>query len=494
MKTFKDRAELYHFVDTMYDHIQDKLRFPKDENLWPLMRAQLIYRLVMAADVKGEQFNKRSASAPKKAHEVPRFARLRLLIDHLRTRRKARTIQVEADKPWLLFGFSEHYYQAPEGKRNLYLSPFRHYLDTMRIAHTEWLITNTAGGVQKSESAPGLLFNLWLRHFGQKNKLEAAQQNWEQLYTENIQHVRNYLSAHSIGPEEFDLSFLYWVQREYGAHYPAYYEVLKRLRPQHIWTYCYYDLAVMTMIKAAHALNIPVTEYQHSAQSDAHFAYAKWKHLGAFKAFLPDAFWEWSNADAERLRNNLGEGYTVIDGGNLGITQDKSRYNFKTADAINSVLICLQGLWLPDYIEEMIRTYPGMQWYLRWHPRYPHDKERAERLHTDFPESVNIKDANAMSIQELLTHVTLNITEFSGTALEADAFDVPTLITGERGEAMYSSQLQQGLFVRVNNAGDLLRVLNARRAFIHQYLSVKYSDHTERMQQEITQNILSLMK
>lgn len=231
------------------------------------------------------------------------------------------------------------------------------------------------------------------------------------------------------------------------------FEILSRIiKPKMIWTYCFYDNDVSAVTRVANANNIKVVEYQHSQQSDHHFAYAEWENIDRIREFFPSDFWVWRNSDKERiLKNFSGKKYqpNVIVGGNLWLA------NFNKADKrqsrSDSVLISLQGFWIPDFIEEHIISDDQRHWYFRLHPRYPSDRDRLLNLYNRFPEKIIVEEANSLALYDLLSFVSINITSYSGVALEAYTFGVKNIIFGDQGLNSYKQYIERGVFDYVTN-------------------------------------------
>ncbi len=218
------------------------------------------------------------------------------------------------------------------------------------------------------------------------------------------------------------------------------------IRPKMIWMYCFYNNDISAFTRVANAKNIRIVEYQHSQQSDHHFAYAKWENINSVHDFFPSHFWVWRNSDKQRiLKNFCGTQYKprVVVGGNLWLASFNKQ---KSDNRFKGVLIALQGFWIPSFIEEYIISDNQYKWYFRLHPRYPGDRDTLIKLHNRFPEKIILEEANELPLYDLLSIVSINITSYSGVALEAYALGVKNIIFGEQGWNTYRLYIEKKAF------------------------------------------------
>ncbi len=459
---FKTRRELYDFVDTLYLTLRNELKFPNGENWWPLLRIRLVYRLLMVTEVNYTRLNKSyTVNDPRVQPNV--WKRIKHKIDFYKIKRTTQKLMVTCDAEWCVAGFAEHYYNADEGIRNLYLSPFENLLNRQCISYEKWLFTNEAG--RKTEGVLNAVYRLWLKYYRLEFNTTATRNNWFELFDRNTRIIENYLAGFGIYKDTFDCSVLTVVQREYLPHYWAFRNTLRQSGIKKIWMYSYYDFYLMMLTKAAHDCNIKVYEYQHSAQGDNHFAYSKLVGVSGALPFFPDVYVVWDNVAGKYIKENMcNEEYRpeIVEGGNLAVAEDGIKYMYKSVTASQAVLITLQGYWLPDYVENAIKESHNITWYIRFHPRYPFDREKGEALHAAFPQKVEIINSNSRSIPHLLTEVLLHVTDSSGGALEAEYFFTPTLIIGKNGTITYATQIQRKTMHEALDAVTFNKLLQQR--------------------------------
>lgn len=293
-------------------------------------------------------------------------------------------------------------------------------------------------------------------------KLVKEHMSYNHVLVDNLLKVQEFTKSKGLafnGLADFLLTRL----AENQATYYLYSLFLKETSYRKILTYCYYDNRVMALNRAARDLNIETVEYQHSQQSDDHFAYSAWQHnvTGAAHHF-PATFWGWRQSDKLRVTQNFQSVVPkskAILGGNVFLGILAKRFVVEERKD-KGILIALQGMWIPDYIEKAIADNPSYTWYFRLHPRYPADKEKLERLKQQFPDRIETDLANRLSLYELFNKVSFSITAFSGTALEAQAFGVQNIIFSEDGYKAYQSYIEEEAFLYVQNTNELNEILS----------------------------------
>jgi hypothetical protein len=257
---------------------------------------------------------------------------------------------------------------------------------------------------------------------------------------------------------------------ENEAYHFAYIKVLTITKPKIVWSYNYANNRVMAMQRACNTLNISGVEYQHSVQSDLDYAYTDWPtNKINSSTFFPKYFWVWRESDRERIEKNFRQvnpKLQVILGGNIyisGIIRQRKR----SANTANKVLVTLQGTWIPEFIEKYISSDDQISWYIRLHPRYPLEQSRLEEFSAKYPQKVETKEANSKSLYELFDMVDYHLTSFSGSALEAQLFDVQNIIYGQMGYDTYKDYIETGAFYFVNDHNSLDEILSKDKKSSH---------------------------
>lgn len=245
---------------------------------------------------------------------------------------------------------------------------------------------------------------------------------------------------------------------EYKVHVLAYKFWLRKLQPKTVFAYCYYDNKINALLSAAKKLGITTVECQHSAISNNHFAYGKWKYLDEIEEHFPTDFYVWNTTDKTLVETNFkGRSYapnvTVKGLKHLTIKTDKTKV------ARTKILICLQGIWMPDWLETFICNNECYEWFIRLHPRYPNDKLQLEKVAKLQKPNIYIEEANTLNLEALLVQSKALVTCFSGTALEALSLGVKVLIYGEEGKKSYSEYIDNKLFDYIDNERTIVSTL-----------------------------------
>lgn len=237
---------------------------------------------------------------------------------------------------------------------------------------------------------------------------------------------------------------------EYSVNLKAYKKFIKILKPERIFSYVYYNANVNAMFYVANMENIETVEYQHSSISDNHFAYSRWEDSDDISFHFPKTFYVWSTEDKSTiLKNFSGKKYIpnlkIV--GNKHLEQTKDSIVSKESSEISkNILICLQGQWIPSFLEDFISKDNQYKWYFRLHPRYPQDKNRLVEFSKNEKRNLVIEKANSLELYDLFSEVSIIITSFSGTALEAEQLGKKILIFGEEGATSYKQKIEDGIF------------------------------------------------
>lgn len=434
-------------LDEMCFSLSGKLDYAYGGNYWPLFKVQIAFRLLLIDGNKIAEKEKNFEYKFKK--EKIKFSNIVSLVKLWLKFKLFKTGQFEHCKSKvLLFGFKEHYYNYSGVSENLYLSPMKKELGNKGIEYCEWLISNDSAMEQDTplNQYYKCLYSYYTELYKIKNVLSGAATKFQN----NLHLIKAYFEKHHIPCSGYLLSIVNLVQSNQEAKYEAYKRVLQTLQPKVIWTYCYYDNSVMSLIRAANQLNINTVEYQHSNQSDEHFAYAKWQSIDDYSEFFPKTFWLWNKKEVDRVSDNFsGTKFKplVFAGGNVSTLL--KREDFKSSELVpsNGILVSLQGSWIPGFLEDFIANDKKHIWYFRLHPRYPEDRIQLAEMKKKFPDKLEIELANSLSLFELLKKVNVNVTDYSGTALEAYEFGIPSIIVGSLGKKVYQEQIMEGHFL-----------------------------------------------
>lgn len=282
--------------------------------------------------------------------------------------------------------------------------------------------------------------------------------NRNKLLQAQLKAVSKYLM--DIFGSDFDL---YTVLVRSIVYNQIYYRSFKKLFSKNSYSkalyYCYYSDLNLALNRAAKECHVETIEYQHSQISSNHFAYSGWNGYSD-STFFPSRFWAWRDVDVTQLEREFKDAncFNSFKGGNVFIGQVKDLYP-RNEESTNKIIVTLQGIGIPCFLEEYLETDSSEVWYLRFHPRYPQDRLKIEALKLRFPEKINIEEANSLSLYELFSQADYHMTCFSGSAIEAQCFGVQNIIFGEKGKVTYAKQIEEGSFFQVETYNELKEIL-----------------------------------
>ncbi len=265
------------------------------------------------------------------------------------------------------------------------------------------------------------------------------------------------------------LPILRWLAEFYKS-------VMVRMEPSVGIGVCYYTLEGMAFNLACRELGIPSLDIQHGVQGETHIAYADWSVLptDGFE-LLPEIFWCWSESEMRvlsRWRGRDSSRHRVVVGGNLWLNMWRGtgtplvrRYDREIEklkekhDGKATLLVTLQpgaeplSGWLLDYIQQTASTW---RWWIRLHPGMALEKGRFRRSLDlgRFPE-IELDAATDLPIYGLLRHTDIHITKYSSTVLEAEAFDIPSIVTDPIGLEVYPELIEAGKVLVASNEEEL---------------------------------------
>lgn len=455
----KTRIDAINMLDEMYYAISSKFKGKKD--FWPSSRIETGYVLYfIIVDKISSEAKKRKLIYKKTNYKFIDFRFLvkqRIEINNLEKKYAGRL-----KNQVLLFGYTDHYYKYNNEFFNSYLSPFKIELDKKLIKNHEFLFTNKQPLDEKRSEFMDL-YTLLYEYYKNLWKLKNIYKNSDKRAFHNATLIDDFLATKNIEEHGHIASNVYKSEIELEIRTKTFIHFLKIVNPKFIWTYCFYDNSTMALIKAANILNISNAEYQHSIQPDEHFGYGKWPEIDSYKNCFPENFWVWQQSDKDRLiRNFSGNKYqpNVIFGGNIYSLQQKEIIvSQQLENSTKSILICLQGSWIPEYLEKIIEEDKDHMWYFRLHPRYSEDKLQLTKLSEKMPNKVNIEDGNSLTLFELFRKVNTLITPSSGAALEAKGFGIKIIITDGFGLSAYKTEIEEGEFYYCTDKETMFNLL-----------------------------------
>lgn len=243
-------------------------------------------------------------------------------------------------------------------------------------------------------------------------------------------------------------------------------KTLQKVKPRTITTLCYYTEEMMTLHAVANQLGIETIEMQHGPITDLHLAYSNWSNIPETGYdMLPRKFWCWDTDSCKAINqwtqyNTL---YSSFPGGNTWVNfwknrDDKSMHSNFILYALQPSPITLEQLFT-DQIVDTIKSSKYI-WYLRLHPRQLQQKQEVVNFAATngFLDKINIDDATNAPLPLLLKNCILNVTHFSGTAIEAADFNKFTVLLNKLGEQAFESIIKRELAVYLNPYSPSFRI------------------------------------
>lgn len=332
---------------------------------------------------------------------------------------------------------------------NIYTQPFLEEFQRQKIDFDVFDI---------SGSAPWNSFDLQREKSYRKPNIIYAL-NQDHTFRRQIRMLSDALKHETDG--ELDLyGFLLTQIVNNEVQYECFKDFFKGGRCEVVLLYCFYNNTMQAITRAARALNLDVVEYQHSQIRSGHPAYSQWPSFSTKSDFFPSTFWAWRKQDAEYIAKVWQECTTcrAISGGHLFLNYFKP--NTRTVSSEIQVLISLQGIGLPDFVQEVMVQSKQIHFHLKLHPRYPDSAVWMNDLKSKNPECIHTQTVNALSLYEACQDKQFHLTAYSGSALEAEYFGLQNIIVGAKGRKAYDAEISEQRYAYVEHAEELLAVLN----------------------------------
>ncbi len=268
----------------------------------------------------------------------------------------------------------------------------------------------------------------------------------------------NQLTATISSKYSIDKLFKYNIKR-WLFLYKNQLRIIKKIKPNKVFTLSYYNDQVMLLIHAANQLKIDVIEIQHGPIANKHLAYGNWLKIPEEGySVLPNKYWCWDIYSKEVIDSSLGKNNKIKSfvGGHPWIkywNSKNAQYNIKD----NIILFSCQPE--PNNLERYLSTTfvelikkSEFKWYFRLHPRQIHEKETIIKYLKDIGlyDFVDVENATNIPLPILLNKSFLHITPVSGTTIEASLFNVHTILLDSLSIDYYSKIIQQGLATYIN--------------------------------------------
>ncbi|XQY91541.1 hypothetical protein ACNRWW_18930 [Metabacillus sp. HB246100] len=240
----------------------------------------------------------------------------------------------------------------------------------------------------------------------------------------------------------------------------------------------YYGIEGFAFNLACKKLGIESIDIQHGVQGEFHRAYGRWENIPEDGyELLPSTFWTWDEAEKDCI-NNWSEKtsyHKVFNGGNpwLEIWKNPNHpiteyYSNKVKNFINSdekkinILVTLQKeRQIPKLLLETInKSSREWKWFIRLHPAMMGQYEEILSTFKQYNGKIEIEQATKLPLYSLLGHMNIHVTEWSSTVIEADAFDIPSVIIHPFGRELFQNYIQNGGSEYIDTSKQFVEVIN----------------------------------
>ncbi|MBS1513752.1 MAG: hypothetical protein JSS63_01885 [Bacteroidetes bacterium] len=246
-------------------------------------------------------------------------------------------------------------------------------------------------------------------------------------------------------------------------NYSVYFEkILKKAKPGIAIVEGYYSYIAMGMLLAAHRLKIKTADIQHGVQSESDYLYSLWNEIpDEGYETLPNIFWCWTETEKENINlwglNTNGK-YLSLAGGNpvLELNENDEHVNYYTKEInelknskpnqINILYTHQAEFELNELLVRIIQQSPeNWVWWIRFHPQYFEAQSKVtEQLSRLKLKNVIYDNIHSYPLSLLLKNMSLHVTEFSSSVLEADMLGVPSIVLSRTGEELFRKQIESG--------------------------------------------------
>jgi hypothetical protein len=257
--------------------------------------------------------------------------------------------------------------------------------------------------------------------------------------------------------------------------------ILKRIEPSLGLVVSYYGTTGMAFNLACRRHGIPVVDIQHGVQGELHFAYGRWNKVPERGyELLPSLFWCWSDREAaiiNRWSLKVPSWHKPVVGGNTWLARwkqgkadfiayyDKKVLEMKwSTQKFAHILVTLQFGLAPENMnpifQAMKKAPPSWRWWIRLHPAMLDRKsEIKQELDNCGITDYELDEATDLPLCALLGHCDVHVTHSSSTVIEAEYFEVPSVLTSEYGVELYPDHIRSGWAISASTAEEIARAI-----------------------------------
>jgi hypothetical protein len=283
------------------------------------------------------------------------------------------------------------------------------------------------------------------------HKNDESIQEFE-LFFEEINH-NSFLSF--LIPFNSPNNFYQWFNQNVVKEVLFFKKLLQQVKPEKIYTLCYYTTEIMNFTAAANSLGIETLEMQHGPQTDSHLAYGSWHKIPKSGYLsLPRTFLNWDEYSQKTinkwaLTSNV---YKAIVFGHPWFDKlIQAKNNFKHS---KHILISLQPypsnykLIFSDRLIFFL-NHQELPVIIRIHPRQSNQNEILEFITSLKLKNVSVHNSRNIHLPEILATTVMHVTQFSGVTIEANHMNVRTVLLDPAGKEFYKEliYLKQVIYI-----------------------------------------------
>lgn len=220
-----------------------------------------------------------------------------------------------------------------------------------------------------------------------------------------------------------------------------YIKLFNALKTKTVVLLCYYSgNETFGATIAATKLGIKCYDLQHGPVNSQHPLYTGYTNapIHGYNS-IPKKFLCWSKNDIENVnlynRSEFVKNHNALYFGHPWISF-VNRLQIDVSLPKNIALFSAQPLSEPfneELFELIQETQNKYSWFIRLHPRQLNDLEKYNSLLQKKYTNFNIIDASKLPLPVILSNTILHVTRFSGVAIEASLFKIPTIFIDDRG-------------------------------------------------------------
>ncbi len=258
--------------------------------------------------------------------------------------------------------------------------------------------------------------------------------------------------------------------------------ILKAIKPALVFIADYYNIEGFALNLACRRCGIRSIDIQHGGPLDYHAAYDRWHKIPKDGyELLPSLFWVWNESEKNiisKWSESVSNFHKPFVGGNLwhnmwrnDASDMMKAYSNRIAQLkakvkkLNLVLFCLQPVYgISDWVlSAMQESQDSCCWFIRFHPTMPNKRKDTETLlYAHNIANFEIDQATDLPLTFLLKYTDVLVTFSSSTVIDAENFNVPSIILHPYGEDFFPRQISSGITLPAYTREELLKAIKSQ--------------------------------